>query len=89
MERVHATIRNSTSEVAHIAVAVYRDRGHIAASKGKQKPFSPSLVNQMLSQLTDSGLVYKNRHGKYSLAVPLLAQFIRRQRAQVDPMLFP
>ena len=60
-----------------------------AAQKGTQKPFSPSLVNQMLGQLTESGLVYKNRHGKYSLAVPLLAQFIRRQRTQIEPLLFP
>lgn len=43
------------------------------------KPFSNSHVNQMLSTLTNSGLVYKNRHGKYSFAVPLLGQFIRRQ----------
>jgi hypothetical protein len=43
------------------------------------KPFSSSHVNQMLSALSDAGLVYKNRHGKYSFAVPLLGQFIRRQ----------
>jgi len=29
--------------------------------------------------LAEAGLVYKNRHGKYSLAVPLLGQFIQRQ----------
>lgn len=44
-----------------------------------EKPFSSSHVNQMLVQLTNAGLVYKNRHGKYSFAVPLLGQFIRRQ----------
>lgn len=43
------------------------------------KPFSSSHVNQMLASLTESGLVYKNRHGKYSFAVPLLGQFIQRQ----------
>lgn len=43
------------------------------------KPFTPSHVSQMLSLLAEAGLVYKNRHGKYSLAVPLLAQFIQRQ----------
>lgn len=43
------------------------------------QPFSSSHVNQMLSSLSDNGLVYKNRHGKYSLAVPLLSQFILRQ----------
>jgi len=36
-------------------------------------------VSQVLSDLGDSGLVYRSRHGKYSLAVPLLSQFIRRQ----------
>lgn len=41
--------------------------------------FSSSHVNQMLSALTKSGLVYKNRHGRYSFAVPLMADFIRRQ----------
>ncbi len=43
------------------------------------KGFSASHANQMLAALGSSGLVYKNRHGKYSLAVPLLGQFIRRQ----------
>ena len=42
-------------------------------------PFSSSHVNQMLSTLANKGLVYKNSYGRYSLAVPLLAQFIKRQ----------
>jgi hypothetical protein len=46
------------------------------------KGFSPSHVNQMLGSLAESGLVFKNRVGKYSLAVPLLSQFIRRQITQ-------
>lgn len=44
-----------------------------------KKPFSASQVNQMLVRLADKGLVFKNRHGKYSFAVPLLSRFIRRQ----------
>ncbi|MCU0921893.1 MAG: ATP-binding protein [Burkholderiaceae bacterium] len=44
-----------------------------------EKPFSPSHANQMLAALAASGLIYKNRHGRYSFAVPLLARFIRRQ----------
>jgi hypothetical protein len=44
-----------------------------------EKPFSGSHANQMLSALGDAGLVYKNRHGKYSFAVPLLGPFILRQ----------
>jgi hypothetical protein len=41
--------------------------------------FSNSHANQMLATLANAGLVYKNRHGRYSFAVPLMAQFIRRQ----------
>ena len=44
------------------------------------KPFGASHVNQMFSSLCQAGLLYKNRHGKYSFAVPLLGQFIRRQQ---------
>ncbi|HYW78248.1 MAG TPA: hypothetical protein VE890_01685, partial [Thermoguttaceae bacterium] len=53
------------------------------AEKSKEmleKPFSPSHVNQMLVTLGNVGLIYKNRHGKYSFAVPLLGQFISRQQ---------
>lgn len=51
-------------------------------SKGEHsdvKPFKSSHTNQMFSKLIDQGLLYKNRHGKYSFAVPLLSRFIRRQ----------
>ncbi|HEX3862921.1 MAG TPA: hypothetical protein VHY35_14625 [Stellaceae bacterium] len=52
----------------------------VASSKEVlHKGFNASHVSQMLSALALAGLVYKNRYGKYSLAVPLLAQFIRRQ----------
>lgn len=44
-----------------------------------RKGFTASHVSQMLSTLAEAGLVYKNRHGKYSLAVPLLSEFIQRQ----------
>lgn len=43
------------------------------------KGFSSSHVSQMFVTLTNSGLIYKNRHGRYSFAVPLMAQFIQRQ----------
>lgn len=42
------------------------------------KPFSPSHASQMLVSLSDHGLIYKNRFGKYSFAVPLLSSFILR-----------
>jgi hypothetical protein len=47
-----------------------------------EKPFSSSHVNQMLFTLSEKAVVYKNRFGKYSFAVPLLGQFIRRQKAE-------
>lgn len=46
-----------------------------AAAKSKElldKPFSPSHINQMLSALAAAGLTYKNRHGKYSFAAPVI-----------------
>jgi hypothetical protein len=43
------------------------------------KAFSSSHVSQMFATLCDAGLIYKNRHGKYSFAVPLLDQYILRQ----------
>lgn len=43
-----------------------------------EKPFGASHVNQMLVALAKAGLIYKNRHGRYSFAVPLMGEFIRR-----------
>lgn len=48
--------------------------------------FGSSHINQMLAKLSESGLVYKNRHGKYSFAVPLLGRFIIRQLVQSGPL---
>ena len=48
-----------------------------------QKPFSPTYINNMLVKLVDAGLVYKNRRSKYSFAVPLLADFIKRQESDI------
>ncbi len=42
------------------------------------KPFSASHANQMLGSLGEQGLIYKNRLGKYSFAVPLMGKFILR-----------
>ncbi len=42
------------------------------------KAFSPSHANQMLASLSERGMIYKNRLGKYSFAVPLLGRFIVR-----------
>jgi hypothetical protein len=43
------------------------------------KGFSNSHANQMLATLSEQGLVFKHRHGRYSFAVPLLGRFINRQ----------
>lgn len=43
------------------------------------KAFSASRVSQLFLTLSEMGLVYKNRHGRYSFAVPMLRQFILRQ----------
>ena len=53
--------------------------------RSSAKPFSSSHVNQMLVALAAQGLVFKNRHGRYSFAVPLLGRFIRRQSPGTNP----
>lgn len=57
----------------------------VRQSQALPKPFGGSQVSTMLASLGTAGLVYKNRWGKYSLAVPLLDQFIRRQMP-ADPV---
>jgi hypothetical protein len=51
----------------------------IASKQFLKKPFGSSHVNQILAALSRSGLVYKNRYGKYSFAVPMLGHFVKRQ----------
>jgi DNA-binding IclR family transcriptional regulator len=43
------------------------------------EPFGRSHVNQLLTALTHQGLVYKDRHGRYRFAVPMMAGFVRRR----------
>jgi AAA ATPase domain len=45
------------------------------------KSFSASHANQMLASLSEKGMIYKNRLGRYSFAVPLLGRFILRTYA--------
>jgi hypothetical protein len=52
-----------------------------ASKSAGDKVFSGSHVNQMLGSLVTSGLIFKNRHGKYAFAVPLLSHFIVRLRS--------
>ncbi|MFO1054015.1 MAG: AAA family ATPase [Planctomycetota bacterium] len=56
-----------------------------ASRDAGSKPFSPSHISQMLGALAEAGLVYRNRHGRYSFAVPMMERFIRRQ-IERDPL---
>ena len=51
----------------------------VRASQELERTFSESPLGQILSLLRTSGLVYRNRRRRYSLAVPLLDYFIQRQ----------
>jgi len=53
------------------------------------KGFSASNANQMLASLAEKGMIYKNRLGKYSFAVPLLGRFILRTYELSAPGLAP
>lgn len=73
--------RDLLAVVAHLASAdaEFTVQEIVEASRVRlEKPFSSSHANQILATLSANGLVFKNRHGKYMLAVPLLADFIRR-----------
>ncbi|MGN6557768.1 MAG: AAA family ATPase [Solirubrobacterales bacterium] len=48
------------------------------------KAFSPSHANQILASLAERGMIYKNRLGRYSFAVPLLGRFILRTYGPVS-----
>lgn len=69
---VIASLSNCQEEFT-VQEAVEESKKHLS------NPFSSSHTNQMLSSLTNAGLIYKNRHGKYSFAVPLMDRFILRQ----------
>jgi len=53
-----------------------------SSRKLKVKRFTSGDVSQILPRLIDKGIVYKNRLGKYSFAVPLFSRFIRRKLAR-------
>lgn len=41
--------------------------------------FKTTQINNLLVKLIEAGLIFKNRRSKYSFAVPLMADFIKRQ----------
>lgn len=62
----------------------------VSASKEiLRNSFSPSHAVQILGNLTERGFVYRNRRGAYCFAVPLLAQFIRRQNWDPEAIKLP
>jgi hypothetical protein len=56
----------------------------IESKKTPITAFGNSQVNQMLASLIANGLIFKNRFGKYSFAVPQLNKFILRQRITIE-----
>ncbi len=70
---VIAKLNNSENEFT-VQEVVEKSRQELA------KPFSSSHTHQMLTALANQGLVFKNRHGRYSFAVPLLGRYILRQQ---------
>ena len=75
--------RELLTVIAHLKTSEQEFTVQEIVEKSKEmlkKPFRASHVSQMLSALCDAGLLYKNRHGKYSFAVPLLGRFILRQQ---------
>jgi hypothetical protein len=57
------------------------------AARVIKKPFRANDVSQMLPRLIESGLIYRDRHGKYLFAVPLFGAYVRRQYEGQSPAL--
>ena len=65
--------------IAKMGCQEFNVRDVVAYSKsGMFKAFTRSHISQMFSRLISSGLIYKNRKGIYSFAVPLLEKYILR-----------
>lgn len=73
---VAATLDQSSDDEFTIQQLVTRAREVL------EKAFSPSHANQVLASLAAQGLIYKNRFGRYSFAMPLLGRFILRTYSQ-------
>jgi hypothetical protein len=59
----------------------------VESKRRLRSAFSASHANQMLASLGEHGLIYKNRFGKYSFAVPMLGSFILRTYDLPDELL--
>jgi type II secretory pathway predicted ATPase ExeA len=69
---VIACLGNSDDEFTVQEIATESKKHQTAAFGGSQ-------INQMLASLIGIGVIFKNRFGKYSFAVPQLNEFILRQ----------
>jgi uncharacterized glyoxalase superfamily protein PhnB len=79
--RVTDRQRELLSVVAQLPNSDEEFTPHDVVARSKEilaKPFNASHVSQMFSSLCDAGMMYRNRHGRYSFAVPLLGRFILR-----------
>ena len=76
--QVISTLKTANSE--------FTTREIVAESKRSlEKGFSPSHATQILAVLVEKGLIYRNGHGRYSFAVPMMADFIQRLIRQASP----
>lgn len=77
-----ASLQNASEEFTVNEIAT---NSRFVAAQHNIKPFKTGDISQMLPKLIDGGLIYKNRYGKYSLAVPLFDEFIKRQFSTKKP----
>lgn len=49
------------------------------AKKKLEKPITDNQINQMFVGLAQDGFIYRSRYGKYTLGIPLLDAYIKRQ----------
>ena len=73
--------RDLLTIVAHLenSEEEFTVREIVEQSQSTEQAFSNSHANQLLAKLFEKGMVFKNRHGKYTLAVPLLNEYILRR----------
>ena len=72
-----STLKNCEDEFTAIEVAE-------VSRNVLERGFTKGYVTQLFTALCKAGLIYKNRHGKYCYAVPLLGDFIKRQKSNSD-----
>lgn len=65
--------------IANLDKSEFTPKDILESVHSKTRPFKQAAqVIKMLGDLTESGLIYKNKRGVYSFAVPMLGDYIRR-----------